>query len=310
VQQGALTRPTEVQLRAYIEQGHPESLQILEALSVGCLASYRFGAADSYLSKWIELAPDDFQAHVWRSMAKERLDDAPGARADAQQAAALAPNSFAAQLRLGQVLLQSTDYQAAEKVYERLWERHPHDPLVAMGLAQAKVKLNPQGGEAARILDDLVARYPDDPPVLLERGRLALQLGEADRAERWLRKAVGFVPWEYESQYALLQALRQQRKLADAAVVEKTVRRLEEVGHRLHELNDEFKRQPEDLSVHCAIAQIYLDEGNSKEAINWLQAALKLDSHHPLANQLLAAYYEKIGEPGKAVRYRQAATER
>jgi tetratricopeptide (TPR) repeat protein len=307
VQQGGLRRHTEMQLRSRIEQGDVESVEILEALSVGCLASYRFGGALDYLSKWIELSPEDFQAHVWRSIARERLSDLAGARADAEQAAVLAPTNFMAQLRFGQSLLQSPELREAEKVFERLAERYPRDPLVAMGLAQAKSKLQPDGVEAARILDDLLTRFPDDPPVLIERGRLELERGEPARAEGWLRKAAALAPWEYKIQYSLLQSLRQQGKLKDADRVEKTVRRLEDASRRLHEINEKLKKEPYNLSHHCAIAQILQDVGDHKEAVRWLQNALRIDYHHPLANQLLADYYDKSGEPRKAARHREAA---
>jgi tetratricopeptide (TPR) repeat protein len=307
VQQGDVGRHTEIQLRKRIEQGDAESAEILEALSVGCLVSYRFADALGYLSKWIELRPGDFQAHVWRSMAKERLFDMLGARADAEQAVALAATNFSAQLRLGQILMESTEFQEAESVFEQLARRYPRDPLVALGLAQAKIKLQPEGVEAARILDDLVTRFPDDSPVLIERARLALQQGEPVRAEGWLRKAAELAPWEYQVQYALLQSLLQQGKRTDADQVEKMVRRLEGASHRLQEFNERFKKEPYNPSNHCAIAQIFLEVGNHKEAVRWLQAALRIDSRQPLANQLLADYYDKRGEPRKAARYREAA---
>jgi tetratricopeptide (TPR) repeat protein len=307
VQQGGLSQHIEVQLRRRVEQGDVESAEILEALSVGCLVTDRFADAIGYLSKWIEWAPDDFQAHVLRSMVKERLFDLAGAREDAEQAVVLAPTNFMAELRLGQCLLQSPDLQEAENVFERLAERYPHYPPVAMSLAQAKSKLHPEGVEAARILDDLVTRFPDDPAVLIERGRLALDQGEPARAEGWLRKAAELAPWEYKAQYSLLQSLRQQGKLADADRVEKTVRRLEEASHRLYELNEKFKKEPYNPSYHCAIAQVLLGVGNHKEAVRWLENALKIDDHHLLANQLLADYYDKSGEPRRAARYRDAA---
>jgi predicted Zn-dependent protease len=269
--------------------------------------NYRFADAHGYLSKWIELTPDDFQAHVWRSMAKERLSDVPGARADAERAVALAPANFSAQLSFGQILLQLTEFREAEKVLERLAQRYPRDPVVAMRLAQAKGKLQPDGVEAARILDDLLTRFPDDSPVLLERGRLALQMGEAARAEGWLRKAAELAPWEYEVQYVLLQSLRQQGKLAEADRVEKTVRRLEAASHRLQEFNEKLKKEPYNLSNHCAIAEILLEAGNHPQAVRWLQTALKIDPHQPQANLLLADYYDKSGEPRKAARHREAA---
>jgi tetratricopeptide (TPR) repeat protein len=201
VQQGYFSRHTEIQLRKRIEAGDPESGEILEALSVGCLVTYRFADALGYLSKWIELTPDNFQAHAWRGMAKERLSDIPGARADAERAVGLAPTNFSAQLSLGQILLKSTHFREAEMVFAQLAQGYPRDPLVAMGLAQAKSKVHPDGVEARRILDDLLTRFPDDSPVLIERARLALQQGEPARAENWLRRAAELAPWEYEIHY-------------------------------------------------------------------------------------------------------------
>jgi predicted Zn-dependent protease len=306
VQQGRFHRVTEMELHRRVEKGDAESVEILEALSVGCLVNSRFADAHGYLSKWIELKPDNFQALVWRSTAKDRLSDMPGARADAERAVALAPANFSAQLNLGQILLKLTEFQEAERVFERLRESYPRDPVVAIGLAQAKSKVHPDGVEAARILDDLLTRFPDDSPVLFERGRLALQSGETAQAEGWLRKAAALAPSEYEIHYNLLQSLRQQGKLKDADEVEKTVRRLEGASKRLHELDEQLKKEPYNLNLHCAIAQVFLDVGNHKDAIRWLQTALKIDSHQPLANRLLADYYEKNGEPGNAARYREA----
>src|SRR5262249_16729979 len=155
-QQGRFHRIAEIQLRKRLEQGDAESVEILEALSVGCVVNYRFADAHGYLSKWLELTPDNFQALVWRSTVKDRLSDMPGARADAVRAAELAPANFSAELNLGQVLLKLTEFQEAEQVFERLRERYPRDPLVAIGMAQAKSKVKPDGVEAARILDDLL----------------------------------------------------------------------------------------------------------------------------------------------------------
>jgi predicted Zn-dependent protease len=307
VQQGRFHRLTEIQLRTRLEQGDAESVEILEALSVGCLVNSRFADAHGYLSRWIELAPDNFQAFLWRSTVKDRLSDMTGARDDAARAVALAPANFSTQLNFGQVLLKLTEFQEAEKVFERLAVEYPRDPVIAMGLAQAKSKVHPDAVEAVRILDDLVTRFPDDPPVLFERGRLALQLGETALAESWLRKAAALSPAEYEIQYNLLQSLRQQGKLKEADQVEKTVRRLEEASQRLHELNEQLKKEPYNLALHCAIAQVFLDVGNDRDAVRWLQTALKIDSHQSLANRLLADYYAKSGEPAKAARYREAA---
>ena len=123
-------------------------------------------------SKWIELAPKNFQAHVWRSMARERLSDMPGARADAERAVALAPASFSAQLSLGQILMQSTEYQEAERIFEQLAQRYPNDDEAQIHYALA---LNTSASPAdktyasqlkgAAILEPIAKRQAQHPGV-------------------------------------------------------------------------------------------------------------------------------------------------
>jgi Flp pilus assembly protein TadD len=306
VQQGAIARSTEERLRKDVAEGHPEAREIVEALSVGCLVSYRFESANGYLTKWIELEPNNSQAYIWRSLARERLLGFVDARDDARQAVALAPGSFEARLRLADSLMFTTEYQEAAEIYATLNRERPDSPLAGMGLAQADAKIG-RLDEAAATLDGLLARYPTDAPVLLERGRLALLAGDSLHAEAWLGRAAAVAPWDYQTNYSLLQALRQQGKNREAAAVEKHVHRIQEDSAVLRKLTEDFRSNPYDLSLRCEIARILLAQDNAREVLDWLNGALKVDPNHRLANRMLADYYEKIGEPVRAAQYRAAA---
>jgi predicted Zn-dependent protease len=306
VQQGAISLTTEEQLRTKVEENQPETRDILEALSAGCLVSYRFGSANGYLTRWLELDPDNSQAYIWRSLARERLLGFTDARDDARQAVALAADSFEGRLRLAQSLMFTTEYQEAAELFATLSRERPGTPLVGMGLAQACVKLG-QFEAAASALDALLARYPTDAPVLLERGRLALLGGDRVHAEAWLRQAAAAAPWDYQIHYSLLQALRQQGKSREAGAVEKQLRRIEKDNAALRKLTEDFRSNPYDLSLRCDIARLLLAQDNAKEALDWLTGALKADPSYPLANRMMADYYEKIGEPARAAPYRAAA---
>jgi Flp pilus assembly protein TadD len=306
VQQGGISRSMEEQLRTHIAEGRPETPEILEALSAGCLMSYRFGAAEAYLTKWLELLPDNSQAYIWRSLARERLLGFADARDDARHAVALAPDSFEGRLRLAQSLLFTTEYQEAAELFATLSRERPGSPLAGMGLAQASAKLG-RFEEAAAALDALLARYPTDAPVLLERGRLALLTGDNEHAESWLRQAAAAAPWDYQINYSLLQVLRQRGKSPEAGEIESCVRRIQQDNAALRKLNEAFRSNPYDLSIRCDIARILLAQGNAKEALDWLTAALKVEPTYPLANRMLADYYDKIGEARQAALYRAAA---
>jgi Tfp pilus assembly protein PilF len=306
VQQGGISRATEARLRQQITQNHPDSLQILEALSGGCLISYRFAAALVYLNEWLQREPGNYQAYLWRSMAHERRLDFGSAADDARKAMTLEPDLLEAKVRLAQVLFLKKDFQESAELFEPLYARQPENPVVALGLARAQINLN-QTQAAERILDELVRRYPNDAPVLLERGRLALQVEQAGAAERWLRRAAGHAPYDYQTNYTLFLCLRQLDQTEEARKVEKHLKQLTADSARFRELSERLQQYPYDLSVRCEIARIYLSEGQNREAVRWLRSALKIDPACQPASQLLADYYESSGQPAQAATYRRLA---
>jgi Tfp pilus assembly protein PilF len=305
VQQGGLSRGVESMLRVRLNDDPADADDILEALSVGCLVSYRFTTAVAFLNDWLERRPDNVAALLWRSVALERVHDFVAAREDCRKAVALDPENSEAQLRLGEMLLLTTQIQEAADVLEPLHERQPDNPLVAMRLAQALIKLN-RTDEAEQILDRMVSRFPNDAPVLLERARLALDRGQPAASEGWLRRAASLAPWDYQTNYSLLLSLKRQEKENAAKQLGEIVRLLEADNSRLQALNEQLKLQPYDVSPRCEIARVYLRQKHDREAIVWLQSALKIDPQHALANQLLAEYYEGTGQPALALPYRKA----
>src|SRR5262249_21875783 len=221
-------------LRNYLERGHPDSDEILAALSKGCVACYLLENALGYLNAWLARHPENAQAHLWRGMVCERLVNLEGAREDYQAAIDLAadnqgPVKSEARLLLAQLLLLRNETQQALALFEQLHREQPQNLLAAVGLAKCQSNLN-RPAEAARLLNELVAHYPREASILLERGRLALQMGQAAAAEDWLRKAAALAPWDYPTHYNLLLCLGQQGKHAAARALQERVRRLEEEG--------------------------------------------------------------------------------
>src|SRR5262249_21291815 len=70
-QQGALAG-LEGQLLSFVEQGHPDSVLILEALARGCLKTYSLPRAKHCLELWLEREPDNVQALLWRARGHRR----------------------------------------------------------------------------------------------------------------------------------------------------------------------------------------------------------------------------------------------
>src|SRR5712692_10496764 len=107
VHQGVFAALTETQLRAYLSDNHPATDHILEALSRGCMRTFRLNNAQVYLDLWLERQPDNFQALLWRGWVHERMYHFTTAKEDYQKAAELAPENEEAQMHLAQLLLLS-----------------------------------------------------------------------------------------------------------------------------------------------------------------------------------------------------------
>src|SRR5262249_43832190 len=58
-------------LSTLVTKRHPDTLLILEAMSQGCIESYRLEDAMKCLNQWLELQPKEIQALLWRAKVRE-----------------------------------------------------------------------------------------------------------------------------------------------------------------------------------------------------------------------------------------------
>jgi predicted Zn-dependent protease len=82
-----------------------------------------------------------------------------------------------------------TEYAAARTAYEK----QPGDPTVILAFEQANLALG-RVGDAIEILTHGLEANPDEPRLLLERGRTYIVIRKFDVAQRDLRKAAGSIP--------------------------------------------------------------------------------------------------------------------
>lgn len=186
----------------------PETPLILEALIEGSLkvvgAAAGYGiemhlAKDAMLRRAVDLwlrqrtgRPEQAQGLVWRG----RLEGYDGAHAEAvadfRAALELEPNHFDARWNLADRLLSEAPTEAADHL-EILRRRHPDSVSVRRALASVRRSLG-QLGEAAQLLDDMLAETPDDVATLIERSKVALDQEQAAEAEQTLRRAEKLAP--------------------------------------------------------------------------------------------------------------------
>jgi Tfp pilus assembly protein PilF len=161
--------------------------------------------------------------------------------------------------------------------------------------------------EAEGLLDDLLARQPDMPAALGERGRLALAQRQPERAESWLRLAATALPHDREIIYNLVRCLERLDKHADAEEHSARLRRIDEDLARMGGLIQQVLKTPNSASLRHDIGVLFLRNGFLEDGVNWLRTALEQDPSYRPAHQALAEHYRRTGKLDAAERHRRAA---
>ncbi|MBM4068374.1 MAG: tetratricopeptide repeat protein [Planctomycetes bacterium] len=279
---------------------------IFETLAQAYQKNYLLKRMRHCLDSWIAL-DKNARAHLERGWVREREQDHHGAVADYRQARELdAAAAREARLKAGQALLFLKKPVEALAELEPLADEKTADPKIGLALAQAWHRLG-RTDDARILLDALVQEHPQEFAIVLERGRLELEQGDAARAETWLRRAVEQMPHEHSAVYALSQALQRQKKLAEQAKLQKRLKDLEADMDLMADLTARLQNHPADPALRCEIAKIFLRSGENREAYLWLKSALRLDPKHAASHLALAQYYERINLPAIAAGHRQQA---
>jgi predicted Zn-dependent protease len=290
-------------LVAWVEQGHPDSVLILEALTQGYLKIYNLPAALQCLRQWLKREPDAPQALFWRGEAWERLHKYEEALADFGHVVQVAPERDDARLRLAEGFIHAHRPAEAAPHFETLYERQPGNPQVLLGLARCRLE---QGrvDESRQLLDDLLNAQPDNGLALGERGKLELAAGKPVEAEHWLRRAAAIVPYEREVVYSFVWALEQCQKEEEAASWVKRLHQIDADLERMNEVMRLINKSPTDPAPRHEAGVILLRNGQDQEGLRWLHNALLHDPSYRPTHVLLAEYFEKRGDPKQAAYHR------
>ncbi len=299
-------RGVEDDLRAMVDDNHPDTPHILEALAGGYLATYQLSFMLDSLDLLRERWPDHVGGCLLRGRCLEDLDRAEEALADYERAVELAPRSGVARLHLAGVLHQLGRPREAVASYEAALMLRPGDPTALVGLALCRHDLNDRD-EAARLLDALLAEHPDHVAGLVERNRLRVRAGRAAEAEAGLRRAVALAPTDRAALRTLLLCLQAQGK-EESGDVRRRLDRVEAALMRCRTLKTKLHPEaPPDPRIHCEIGMLLLSLRQDAEAVRWLQSALQIDAHFAPAHAALATHFEQAGRAEEARHHRRAA---
>lgn len=195
----------------------PEAALILESLIEGSLRAVNLPRAKWGVDLWLTYRRDPRdQAHglLWHGRLCEFTQDFPQTLLDYQKAVELAPDHVPARLRLVEALIREEPRQAVPHL-DWLQQHRPNDAEVRFLTARWHRSLG-QPEEAAQVLDAILASAPEKAPVLVERGRVAMDLNRSADAERWLRHALALAPEQRDTNLAVADCLRQAGRLDEA----------------------------------------------------------------------------------------------
>ncbi len=293
--------------RALLQQDHPDTPLILEALAQGELKLLRFGAASAHLDRWLEIAPDHAQAIFLKGRLQLQASNSQEAIGLLRRAVELDPNRDDARILLAGLHLDLGQAQEALPHLQVVASRQPHNVPVQARLAQALVLLGREQ-EALKLLDQVLDRRPDLVDALLERGKLALRAGELDKAEEWLQLAAKRDAGNRAVHYQLLQCLKRRGKDAQARAVQERLSKIDQDAARMREIVTVLlptRRLDPDLQAE--LGAIFLRGGASTEGIHWLHRALEIAPRHAAAHHALVAHYQSLGQFGQAQHHRALA---
>jgi predicted Zn-dependent protease len=280
--------------RRHVEEGHPDTPLILEALTRGYLWQYRLLEARAVLQRWKELQPENAQVFCLEGQLHLDYARAPRAALDSyRQAVQLDPDNEEA--RLGQAItaLQAKLFAEAAEQLNYMRKCQPDNLRVQVGLAECRYALGDRA-EALRLLDDALARQPRHPSALALRGRLALEGGQPEEAENWLRQAVLADPENQQARYNFILCLNQNGKDEEAQEQDRQLKQKDDDLKRFNDVvNKELMHKPHDPALHCELGQILLRGGHVEEGLRWLHSALHQDPQYAPARQALAEHYQK-----------------
>lgn len=275
-------------LRERSQRDDDVALVVLEVLVQHDLDTYQLASALDGFTRYLSRRPDDLHALLGRAFVWERFLNFADALEDYRKAIAAHPESDRARLKLADTLLIAGTPDEALTHYGWLADRWPERPPVRLGLARCYRRLA-QPEDAAKLLDGLLAEFPNHGETLWERGELELDQGRPEAAEPLLRKAAAQRPYDRRVQYAMYRCLLQLDRATEAATFDARVKRLDADLARLSALRNEVMDHPNDAALRCEGGLLFLRNGEREEGIRWLQLALRLDPKCEPARAALAA---------------------
>jgi Flp pilus assembly protein TadD len=228
-----------------------------------------------------------------------------------EEAARRAPTSEIVALQLGNALMESEQWVAAEAAFRRAKALRPDD-AAAWGLLGWVLWQQDKKAEARTSLETAIRLNSDSPDLHNYLGQMLLGTGDTNGAEREFRAALRINPGIAEWQTNLATLLAARGRIDEAAYHAKSAVRIDPNHAAAHELwgrllsaKDDFpaaarelrlaiRLRPESGRAHYELAVVFGRLGNSAGALEHFKAAAQ--STDPQARAAALQVLRKLGQ--------------
>jgi tetratricopeptide (TPR) repeat protein len=242
--------------------------------------------------------PNDLRALLLTASIYDAMKDYNKARDSYEKVVTVDPNSVVALNNLAFIYAEKlNDLNRAAELAQKARSIAPTNPSVLDTLGWITYK---QGGyqQAVDLLNQSVAKNPDNAEIQFHLGMAAYMMGQADAARSALEKAVGSAT-EFEGKEEARRRLALLGKEAGAAQ-----------NLSAAELEDSLKQQPNDPVGLMHLGEAYEKEGALPKAVDAYERAFKANPKLLTAAMKLAQLNAgPLKNPDKALQYAKKARE-
>jgi len=248
----------------------PRSTAGLLAAGLLSMDQERYRQARRYLMKHLALTPDNDQIRLYLGQVAEQREQYDEA-AEWYKEVSDQDHRFTAALRLAGVIRETDGVDAA---LDHLSQVRPDDEPQFVRLALTKEMVLREADDLPRakgVLDDAVARYPDNSDLLYARGLLAAQLNRISEHERDMRALLDENPNNAHALNALGYTL------ADAT---------DRIDEAFELIKKALSMRPDDPFILDSMGWVHYRMGNYDKAIEYLEKALSKRNDAEIAAHL------------------------
>ncbi|NOR86283.1 MAG: tetratricopeptide repeat protein [Bacteroidales bacterium] len=191
-----------------------------------------------------------------------------------------------AMFELGRILLYQQKYTEALHWIEKAYQLDSKNKWYALLLIDL-YRNNIQIDEAVEVYQSLLIDEPTNTDYLINLSTLYSQLEDYDKACNTIEKVEKLNGIAEQTSFQKRQLYLQQDKF-DKAV------------HEMILLSNTF---PEEETYCSMIAEMYMQNQQAAEALEWYEKVLKINPNNPYIQITLADYYSKMGDFEKAYEY-------